>query len=103
MGMSSVGHPRIVSELCDGGSLFGLLHQQKDVPLSWQQRLKMALDTAKGMNFLHRQHVVHRDLKSLNLLLAGKLLNADATPWVKVSDFGLSRFLPLTPSGPCGN
>lgn len=102
MGVSTTGHPKIISELCDGGTLFRLLHQQRDMPISWAQRLKIALDTAKGMNFLHRQQVVHRDLKSLNLLLAGKVLDQSASPWVKVSDFGLSRFMPLAPSGPCG-
>lgn len=101
MGISTVGNPKIVSELCDGGPLFRLLHQEKDLPLSWQQRLKIALDVARGMNFLHRQRVVHRDLKSLNLLLAAKVQDKGVSPWVKVSDFGLSRFLPLTPSGSC--
>jgi len=101
MGVSTTGHPKIISELCDGGTLFTLLHHQKQMPLSWPQRLKMALDTTKGMNFLHRQQVVHRDLKSLNLLLGAKV-DQSITPWVKISDFGLSRFLPLAPSGnPC--
>jgi serine/threonine protein kinase len=93
-----VEHPQIVSELCEGGTVFRLLHQQPDLPLSWSQRRKIALDTAKGMNFLHRQRVVHRDLKSLNLLLAARVADRGVTPWVKVSDFGLSRFLPLTPA-----
>jgi len=102
MGVSTAGHPKIVSELCEGGTLFRLLHQQKEVPLSWPQRIKVALDTAKGMNFLHRQRLVHRDLKSLNLLLSAKVTDRGVTPWVKVSDFGLSRFLPqCAPSGPC--
>jgi serine/threonine protein kinase len=98
MGVSTVGNPKIVSELCEGGTLFRLLHQQKELPLSWPQRLKIALDTAKGVNFLHRQRLVHRDLKSLNLLLAAKVINRGVVPWVKVSDFGLSRFLPFAPS-----
>merc|ERR1719498_556249 len=103
MGVSTTtGYPKVISELCDGGPLFRLLHQQKHVPLSWSQRLKAALDTAKGMNFLHRQQVVHRDLKSLNLLLAAKVVDQSISPWVKVSDFGLSRFLPLAPSGASG-
>jgi serine/threonine protein kinase len=45
----------------------------------------MAYHTAKGMHFLHSSGIVHRDLKSLNLLLDSK--------WnVKVSDFGLTKF-----------
>jgi serine/threonine protein kinase len=98
MGASMSGNPMIVSELCEGGTLFRLLHLQRDLQISWPQRLKISLDVAKGMNFLHRQSVVHRDLKSLNLLLAAKVPDQGVTPWVKVSDFGLSRFLPVTPS-----
>jgi len=85
------GPPMIVSEFCAGGTVFALLHQRSDIALLWAQRLKMAMDVAKGMNFLHRRHVMHRDLKSLNLLLAGALTKNEDIPAVKVSDFGLSR------------
>jgi serine/threonine protein kinase len=45
----------------------------------------MAYQASKGMHFLHSSGIVHRDLKSLNLLLDAK--------WnVKVSDFGLTKF-----------
>jgi serine/threonine protein kinase len=45
----------------------------------------MAYQASKGMHFLHSSGIVHRDLKSLNLLLDSK--------WnVKVSDFGLTKF-----------
>jgi serine/threonine protein kinase len=50
-----------------------------------RQQVKMAYQAAKGMHFLHSSGIVHRDLKSLNLLLDNK--------WnVKVSDFGLTKF-----------
>jgi len=88
------GPPMIVSELCAGGTVFALLHQQLDLPLPWSQRLKVAVDVAKGMNFLHRRRVVHRDLKSLNLLLAGPVTRTGDLPPTKVSDFGLSRAWP---------
>ncbi|KAH1241312.1 putative serine/threonine-protein kinase SIS8 [Glycine max] len=54
--------------------------------LDERRRLKMALDTARGMNYLHNctPVVVHRDLKSPNLLV-------DKNWVVKVCDFGLSR------------
>jgi len=83
--------PLIVSEFCAGGTVFSLLHQRSDLALRWAQRLKVAIDVAKGMNFLHRRQVVHRDLKSLNLLLAGQVVTPKDVPQAKVSDFGLSR------------
>lgn len=91
MGASLQAPPMIISEYCDGGTAFALLHQRPSQGMPWSQRLKIALDVAKGMNFLHRRDVVHRDLKSLNLLLASPVLSAQDIPAVKVSDFGLSR------------
>jgi len=83
----------IVSEFCAGGTLFTLLHQRPELQLPWRQRLKIAVDVAKGMNFLHRKQVIHRDLKSLNLLLASAVASVGDVPSVKISDFGLSRGL----------
>ena len=61
------GHVLIVTEYCFGGTLFSLLHEKRSIELSWKQRYTMALDIAKGMNFLHTQEpkLLHRDLKSL--------------------------------------
>ncbi|KAG4970638.1 hypothetical protein JHK85_037059 [Glycine max] len=69
------------------GSLYRLLHRSgaKEV-LDERRRLGMAYDVAKGMNYLHKRNppIVHRDLKSPNLLVDKKYT-------VKVCDFGLSR------------
>ncbi|XP_020531650.1 serine/threonine-protein kinase EDR1 isoform X2 [Amborella trichopoda] len=67
------------------GSLYRLLHHP-NVQIDEKRRLRMALDVAKGMNYLHTSHptIVHRDLKSLNLLV-------DKNWVVKVCDFGFSR------------
>lgn len=69
------------------GSLYDLLHKKSD-EIDPRRRLRMALDVARGMNQLHSLSppIVHRDLKSPNLLIA-----ADWT--VKVADFGMSRSL----------
>jgi len=62
-----------------------LLHNELIPELPFGLLAKMAYQTAKGMHFLHSSGIVHRDLKSLNLLLDSK--------WaVKVSDFGLTKF-----------
>ncbi|KAK6152330.1 hypothetical protein DH2020_014965 [Rehmannia glutinosa] len=70
------------------GSLYRLLHKRgaREV-LDEKRRLSMAYDVANGMNYLHNHNppIVHRDLKSPNLLVDEKYT-------VKVCDFGLSRF-----------
>jgi serine/threonine protein kinase len=67
------GRPIIVTEFCHGGTLFEVLHEKKKtIPkITWKQRHKMCLDIAKGMHFMHslKPPLMHRDLKSLNLLL----------------------------------
>lgn len=77
----------IVMEYLSRGSLHKLLHMNgAALILDERRRLNMAYDVAKGMNYLHqfRPPIVHRDLKSLNLLV-------DSTYTVKICDFGLSR------------
>ncbi|KAL9249166.1 putative serine/threonine-protein kinase SIS8 [Drosera capensis] len=75
----------IVTEFLPRGSLYRLIHRSNN-NLDERRRLKMALDAARGMNYLHTCSpvIVHRDLKSPNLLV-------DRNWVVKVCDFGLSR------------
>jgi serine/threonine protein kinase len=47
------GHIMILTEFCSGGSLFSLLHEKRLTHLSIKQKHRMALDIAKGMNYLH--------------------------------------------------
>ncbi|XP_011024258.1 PREDICTED: serine/threonine-protein kinase CTR1-like isoform X2 [Populus euphratica] len=77
----------IVMEYLSRGSLHKLLHlADAALILNERRRLNMANDVAKGMNYLHqfRPPIIHRDLKSLNLLV-------DSAYKVKICDFGLSR------------
>lgn len=57
----------------------------------------MALQTARGMNYLHmfKPPILHRDLKSLNLML-------DETWTIKIGDFGWTRFLGEKMTGKIG-
>eukprot|EP00441_Pelagodinium_beii_P018850 CAMPEP_0197654338 /NCGR_PEP_ID=MMETSP1338-20131121/38795_1 /TAXON_ID=43686 ORGANISM="Pelagodinium beii, Strain RCC1491" /NCGR_SAMPLE_ID=MMETSP1338 /ASSEMBLY_ACC=CAM_ASM_000754 /LENGTH=327 /DNA_ID=CAMNT_0043229773 /DNA_START=22 /DNA_END=1005 /DNA_ORIENTATION=+ len=86
----------VISEYCFGGTLFELLHNE-DVALSWKQNLKMCEDVAAAMEYLHnfKPQIIHRDLKSLNLFLAGAVSSSEAVPLVKVADFGLARMKDL--------
>jgi len=83
---------RIVTEFCQGGTCFDVIHNGS-FKLKWAQRLKMVADTACGMDYLHscEPQIIHRDLKSLNLLLEKEVASPLHVPVVKVSDFGLSR------------
>ncbi|XP_022881479.1 probable serine/threonine-protein kinase SIS8 [Olea europaea var. sylvestris] len=75
----------ILTEFLPRGSLYKLLHRP-NIQIDEKRRIRMALDVAKGMNYLHTSQpiIVHRDLKTPNLLV-------DKNWVVKVCDFGMSR------------
>ncbi|XP_022867945.1 leucine-rich repeat receptor-like serine/threonine-protein kinase BAM3 [Olea europaea var. sylvestris] len=79
----------LVYEYMRNGSLGEALHGKKGELLSWNLRYKIAMDAAKGLCYLHHDCsplIVHRDVKSNNILLNS---NFEA----HVADFGLARFL----------
>lgn len=93
LGISSIERPfRIITEFCAGGCVFSLLHNQ-ELLLSWSQKLRICIHVAKAMKYLHEfnPQVIHRDLKSLNLLLSSPVKSQEDAPFIKVSDFGLAR------------
>ena len=51
-----------------GGSLYDYLHKYHNV-LELSQLLKFAIDVCKGMEYLHGNNIIHRDLKTANLLM----------------------------------
>ncbi len=77
-------HAAIVMEYMSKGSLYQALHDEKEV-LPWNpMRWSIAIEVGKGLSYLHGQKIIHRDLKSLNVLL-------DDQYHAKISDFGLSK------------
>lgn len=82
----------VVFEFCEGGNLFDLLHNgDDDIELSLPQKLKILLDIAKGLTYLHASNIVHRDLKSLNLLLTERIEDEHDKPIIKIADFGMAK------------
>eukprot|EP00940_MAST-03C_sp_MAST-3C-sp2_P003556 g3556.t1 len=63
--------------------------KEDDDPPEWRERVSLLADVADAMTFLHRSDMIHRDLKSANILLG----SAHGSLVAKVADFGLSRFL----------
>ncbi|KAM4104243.1 hypothetical protein ACJW30_06G142600 [Castanea mollissima] len=86
----------LVYEFMKNGALYDHLHDKNNVEKSssvlnsWKMRIKIALDAARGIEYLHNYAVppiIHRDIKSSNILL-------DAYWTARVSDFGLSLMGP---------
>ncbi|XP_058193716.1 LEAF RUST 10 DISEASE-RESISTANCE LOCUS RECEPTOR-LIKE PROTEIN KINASE-like 1.2 isoform X2 [Rhododendron vialii] len=79
----------LVYEYVPNGTVADHLHGDRAKPgsLSWTTRLSIAVETANALTYLHHSDVIHRDVKTNNILL-------DNNFCVKVADFGLSRLFP---------
>ena len=85
-------HLSIITEYCPGGNLHELLYKKKHIYLSWKIRKEFLLQIAIGMNYLHTNNppILHRDLKSLNILLTNEIKNSTDITDIKIADLGLS-------------
>ncbi|GMH03717.1 hypothetical protein Nepgr_005556 [Nepenthes gracilis] len=82
----------LIYEFAQKGSLRSHLHDPQNkghTSLSWIMRVQIALDAARGLEYIHehtKTHYVHRDIKTSNILLDGAFR-------AKISDFGLSKLV----------
>nr|XP_043614065.1 LEAF RUST 10 DISEASE-RESISTANCE LOCUS RECEPTOR-LIKE PROTEIN KINASE-like 1.2 [Erigeron canadensis] len=79
----------LVYEYIPNGTVADHLHGEKSKPgsLTWNTRMSISIETASALVYLHASDVIHRDVKTNNILL-------DNSFTVKVADFGLSRLFP---------
>ncbi|XP_023899342.1 LEAF RUST 10 DISEASE-RESISTANCE LOCUS RECEPTOR-LIKE PROTEIN KINASE-like 1.4 isoform X2 [Quercus suber] len=79
----------LVYEYIPNGTVADHLHgnRSKSGLLTWPVRLSIAIESAEALAYLHLSDVIHRDVKTNNILLDEKFQ-------VKVADFGLSRLFP---------
>ncbi|KAL9686621.1 hypothetical protein QQ045_031014 [Rhodiola kirilowii] len=87
--ISSEDSDMLVYEYMSNGSLWDRLHTCRKVNMSWEVRFEIAVGSARGLDYLHHGcgvPVIHRDVKSSNILL-----DRDFRP--KIADFGLARMI----------
>ncbi|KAL3511735.1 hypothetical protein ACH5RR_024452 [Cinchona calisaya] len=88
----------LIYEHAQKGSLKSHLHDPQNkghTSLSWNMRVQIAVDAAKGLEYIHehtKPHYVHRDIKTSNILLDGAFR-------AKISDFGLAKLVGKTNDG----
>ncbi|GKA27513.1 probable leucine-rich repeat receptor-like protein kinase [Tanacetum coccineum] len=83
------GEQMLVYEYMPNGTLRESLSGKSEIHLDWKRRLRVALGSARGLAYLHEladPPIIHRDVKSTNILL-------DENLTAKVADFGLSKLV----------
>ncbi|KAJ0603852.1 putative dual-specificity kinase TKL-Pl-4 family [Helianthus annuus] len=85
----------VVVEYLPGGALKNYLIKNRRKKLAFKVVVQMALDLARGLSYLHSEKIVHRDVKTENMLL-------DKSRTVKIADFGVARVEASNPNDMTG-
>ncbi|GAB2289539.1 hypothetical protein Dimus_038053 [Dionaea muscipula] len=85
----------VVVEYLPGGALKSYLIKNRRKKLPFKVVIQLALDLARGLSYLHSQKIVHRDVKTENMLL-------DKSRTLKIADFGVARVEASNPSDMTG-
>lgn len=83
--------PLLVYEFIPNGTLHEHLHVNSAQSVPWKERLRIALEIARSLAYLHSAasvSIIHRDIKTTNILLNNRFI-------AKVSDFGAYRGIPI--------
>lgn len=89
LGFCNEGAYRLVYEYMPNGSLANLLFKRDATLPSWSNRIAIALDVARGLQYLHEEievPIIHCDIKPENILI-------DSSGMAKIADFGLAKLL----------
>ncbi|KAG8389315.1 hypothetical protein BUALT_Bualt02G0216600 [Buddleja alternifolia] len=86
----------VVVEYIPGGTLKKFLIRNSRRKLAFRVVIQLALDLARGLSYLHSKKIVHRDVKTENMLL-------DTSRTLKIADFGVARVEAQNPRDMTGN
>ncbi len=84
-GLTEAGQPFLVMEFCSGKSLSEIIHERG--PLPETLAMKLFYQLCEGVQYAHEHGILHRDLKTTNILISGI---DNEIPQVKIIDFGLA-------------
>ena len=81
----------IVMEYCDKGDLSQLFKSNEEI--DWERRMKIIVQIAHGINKLHQRNILHRDIKSKNILVksVGKTNEGKEDFEIKIADLGYAK------------
>ncbi|KAI9123329.1 hypothetical protein K1719_006218 [Acacia pycnantha] len=85
----------VVVEYLPGGTLKQFLFRNRRKKLAFKLVVQLALDLSRGLSYLHSKKIVHRDVKTENMLL-------DRLGHLKIADFGVARVEAMNPSDMTG-